>query len=105
MDYRLSTCRIAVKTAGIANPSRIENMNDEYLTVAEVASMLDVSEDTVRRMFANEPGVINLGHEQKPSNRRYRILRIPRRVLNRVIGERAVQEHSPKGTSAEVIRE
>ncbi len=65
-------------------------MNDEYLTVAEVADMLDVSEDTVRRMFANEPGVINLGHEQEPGSRRYRILRIPRRVLNRVINERAV---------------
>lgn len=39
---------------------------------------------TVRRMFAHEPGVINLRHEQQPSNRRYRILRIPRRVLNRV---------------------
>lgn len=65
-------------------------MNDEYLTVAEVADMLDVSEDTVRRMFASEPGVINLGHEQEPGSRRYRILRIPRRVLNRVINERAV---------------
>jgi predicted DNA-binding transcriptional regulator YafY len=65
-------------------------MNEKYLTVAEVATMLDVSEDTVRRMFANEPGVINLGHEQEPGSRRYRILRIPRRVLNRVIDERAV---------------
>lgn len=66
-------------------------MNDEYLTVAEVAEMLNVSEDTVRRMFATEPGVINLGHEQEPGSRRYRILRVPRHVLNRVMSARTVQ--------------
>lgn len=78
-------------------------MNDEYLTVSEVAIMLDVSEDTVRRMFASEPGVINLGHDKEPGNRRYRILRIPRRVLNRVIDERAVGGRS--STDAEILTE
>jgi hypothetical protein len=65
-------------------------MNDEYLTVSEVALVLDVSEDTVRRMFGNEPGVINLGRGQEGGTRQYRILRIPRRVLNRVIDDRAI---------------
>ena len=65
-------------------------MNEPLLTVAEVAIMLDVSNDTVRRMFAPEPGVIDLGPKQGHGDRKYRILRIPRRVLDRVIAERAV---------------
>jgi Helix-turn-helix domain len=68
----------------------IRNMNDEFLTVAEVAEILDVSPDTVRRMFGQEPGVVNLGRDGAIGARRYRILRIPRAVLNRVIDRRAV---------------
>jgi DNA-binding transcriptional regulator LsrR (DeoR family) len=66
-------------------------MNEQYLTVAEVAKMLDVSRDTVRRMFAKEPGVINLGPQRRRASRRYRILRIPRSVLERVLAGRAVE--------------
>jgi excisionase family DNA binding protein len=65
-------------------------MSEQLLTVAEVAEMLDVSKDTVRRMFAAEVGVINLRRKQDHGDRRYRILRIPRKVLDRVISERSV---------------
>jgi hypothetical protein len=74
----------------IRNSGYIRIMNDGFLTVAEVAEMLHVSEDTVRRLFGNEPGVVNLGHERERGTRRYRVLRIPRRVLNRVIEARVV---------------
>jgi predicted transcriptional regulator len=40
-------------------------MNEKFRTVAEVAEMLGVSRDTVRRLFADEPGVIDLG--RRPS--------------------------------------
>jgi len=66
-------------------------MNDQYLTVAEVAQMLDVSRDTVRRMFAGEPGVINVGPQGKRASRPYRVLRSPRSVLERVLAGRSVK--------------
>jgi hypothetical protein len=66
-------------------------MDDEYLTVAAVADMLNISRDTVRRMFETEPGVINVGPRQG-GGRRYRVLRIPRGVLNRVMVARAVAQ-------------
>jgi predicted ArsR family transcriptional regulator len=66
-------------------------MNEQYLTVAEVAKMLDVSKDTVRRMFTEEPGVIDVGAQRRRASRPYRILRIPRSVLERVLAGRAVK--------------
>ncbi len=48
-------------------------MNEQFKTVAEVAEMLGVSKDTVRRLFADEPGVIDLGrHEATRGKRQYR---------------------------------
>jgi transcriptional regulator GlxA family with amidase domain len=68
-------------------------MNEQYLTVAEVAQMLEVSRDTVRRMFAEEPGVINVRAQTRRTCRAYRILRIPRSVLERVLAGRAVKRN------------
>jgi len=69
-------------------------MNEQYLTVAEVAEMLGVSRDTVRRMFAEEPGVVNVKAQRRRTSRSYRILRIPRSVLERVLADRAVKENA-----------
>ena len=66
-------------------------MDEQYLTVAEVAQMLDVSRDTVRRMFAAEPGVINVGPQRRRASRPYRVLRIPRCVLERILAGRSVK--------------
>ena len=56
-----------------------------HYTVAEVAALWNLSGDFVRRVFEKEPGVLVLGHAQ-PSfhKRRYRTLRIPEFVLERV---------------------
>jgi len=68
------------------------NMNEQFRTVVEVAQMLGVSKDTVRRLFADEPGVIDLGRrESDRSKRRYRVLRIPSSVVNRVLNNRSVK--------------
>lgn len=64
-------------------------MNYEYLTTAEIAEMLDVSRDTVRRIFRNEPGVLNIVGLRKNGAREYRILRIPRSVFHQFIERRA----------------
>jgi DNA-binding LacI/PurR family transcriptional regulator len=67
-------------------------MNEQFRTVAEVAEMLGVSKDTVRRLFANEPGVIDLGKRSASrSKRQYRVLRIPSNVINRVLNNRSVK--------------
>ncbi len=62
----------------------------EYLTVTQVAAILNVSTDTVIRRFGNESGVIDLGSPEAQRKRRYRLLRIPRYVLNRVLNQRKV---------------
>jgi predicted transcriptional regulator len=67
-------------------------MNEQFRTVAEVAEMLGVSKDTVRRLFADEPGVIDLGrYIAGCGKRRYRVLRIPSSVVNRVLNNRSVK--------------
>jgi excisionase family DNA binding protein len=65
------------------SPSRVDP-NDTYFTVAEVAQRLKVNDDTVRRMFLEEPGVIVLYRPRK-GRRAYRTLRIPERVYERVL--------------------
>jgi len=65
------------------SPARVD-LADTYLTVAEVADRLKVNDDTVRRLFMDEPGVIILYHPRK-GRRVYRTLRIPERVYQRVL--------------------
>ena len=71
-------------------------MGEKLLTVAEVATMLNISRDTVRRMFITEPGVINVGPSHGAS-RRYRVLRIPLGVLNRVMAAREINHAEQAG--------
>jgi hypothetical protein len=52
--------------------------------VSEVAECLKVNEETVRRLFANEPGVVVICFPRK-GKRVYRTLRIPESVLKRVL--------------------
>jgi AraC-like DNA-binding protein len=62
----------------------------EYLTVEQVATMLQVSTSTIARQFGKMEGVIDLGTPEKMHKRRKRILRISRRTLERFIAERQV---------------
>lgn len=59
-------------------------MAETVYTLAEVAERLKVNDDTVRRMFISEPGVIVICFPRK-GRRLYRTLRIPESVLERVI--------------------
>jgi hypothetical protein len=58
----------------------------ELLNVAEVAAVLKVSPDTVVRRFAKVKGVVNLGSEETRGKRRYRVLRIPKHVVEKFVG-------------------
>jgi hypothetical protein len=86
----LGNCALAQYVARFDWQNR--NMNEQFRTVAEVAEMLGVSTDTVRRLFANEPGVIDLGQcETTRCERRYRVLRIPSAVVARFLERRSVK--------------
>lgn len=56
-------------------------------TVGEVAALTGFSRQTVTRMFANVPGVLKLERPATMNKRRYRSMRIPRVVLERVLNE------------------
>ena len=66
-------------------------MQEQFYTVAEAAEILKVSTDTVARMFGNEPGVVDLGSPEGLHKRRYRVLRIPHSVFNRVLHKMRIQ--------------
>ena len=58
--------------------------NETFLTVAEVAERLKLNEETVRRLFLNEPGVVVICFPRR-GRRVYRTLRIPEKVFQRVL--------------------
>ena len=66
-------------------------MEDELYSVADVAARLKISTDKVTRMFEEESGVIDLGAPELMHKRRYRLLRIPGSVLNRVLQKRQIK--------------
>jgi hypothetical protein len=57
-----------------------------HYTVKEIAERWHLSDDAVRSIFEHEPGVLVLGGERKPGNKRktYTTLRIPEDVVERV---------------------
>jgi hypothetical protein len=70
------------------------NENDKpgietHYTIAEIAQQWKLSEDTVRKLFIDEPGVLKIGEGSRllggrKYKRRYFVLRIPAAVLRRV---------------------
>lgn len=67
-------------------------MNEKLVyTVDEVATLTGFSRSTVTRLFLKERGVIVLERPTKMNKRRYRSLRIPRAVYERVVNRLAVK--------------
>jgi predicted ArsR family transcriptional regulator len=60
------------------------SLDESYLTVIEVAERLKVNEETVRRLFLNEAGVVVICFPRR-GRRVYRTLRIPESVFQRVL--------------------
>ena len=69
-----------------APPSGPSNSHppDGFLTVVDVAERLKINEETVRRLFLNEPGVVIICFPRK-GKRVYRTVRIPEAVFQRVV--------------------
>ncbi len=67
----------------------VDDGEQENFTVAQIASLWQLSTDTIQRMFQDEPGVLPLG-DRNPRGKRKRItLRIPRAVMERVKRKRS----------------
>jgi hypothetical protein len=57
---------------------------EKHYSVSEVAAMWGLSDDSIRRLFAKEPGVLVIGSEERLHKRKRKTLRIPESVLKRV---------------------
>jgi hypothetical protein len=57
---------------------------EKYYSPKELSQLMDLSTDTIRRMFLREPGVLII-NDGAHGKRRYRTLRIPESVVQRVL--------------------
>jgi len=57
---------------------------ERHFTVAELSKRWFFSENTIRRLFSREPGVIRIARPQTRSKRGYTSIRIPERIAERV---------------------
>lgn len=100
-----------MSTSNAVNESAPAKLELHY-TVGEIAEKWNVGDNTVRRIFADEPGVLTIGKgsrliggRKKKLLRRYLTLRIPESVLlrvqNRLMHKRPSESVSPRvaGTS------
>lgn len=63
----------------------MSHLDKQIYTVNDVAGMTGFSRNTVVRLFENEHGVIVLERSGSLRKRRYRSIRIPRFVFERVL--------------------
>jgi hypothetical protein len=63
---------------------------EKHFSVPELAKLWALSQDTVRALFKDRPGVFKLAHQETRSKRGYVSLRIPQSVVAKVWAERAV---------------
>ena len=71
-------------TSGAAGIEHSRMCTEKHYSVAELANIWKLSQNTVRRIFENEPGVIKWGDSETRFKRRYITLRIPETVVLRV---------------------
>jgi hypothetical protein len=62
----------------------IDESLEKHYAPEDISIMWGLSVRTVRRLFANEPGIIELGQGETLQKRRYFTIRIPESVLARV---------------------
>jgi hypothetical protein len=68
-----------------------ETAFERHYSVDELAELWGVSDDFVRRLFINEPGVV-VFFKYRPGRRTYRTLRIPESVARRIHGQLSRQK-------------
>ena len=65
-------------------PDEPVEFTERHYSVAEIAALWYLSQDSVRRMFMDEAGVMVIGDRTSTCKRRYTTLRVPESVLRRV---------------------
>jgi hypothetical protein len=70
------------RTPGIERSPILKD--ERHFTPQELADMWKVSVQTVREIFQNEDGVLKIGRDGTRTRRRYKTLRIPESVVERV---------------------
>src|ERR1700733_4926975 len=81
-EWRPSHPKPAPRTPGIEKSSILKD--ERHFTPQELADMWKVSIQTIREIFQNEDGVLKIGRDGTRSRRRYKTLRIPESVAERV---------------------
>jgi len=79
----------------VRTPERNDEPVERHYAVVEVAEMWHLSPDKVRNLFEHEPGVLVIGDTLPRHKRRYRTLRIPQTVLQRVHSRLAAKSAHP----------
>ncbi len=67
---------------------------ERHFTISQLAQMWNLSEELVRQLVRDEPGVTEWVR-QAPGKRRYRVLRIPQSVADRLY-RRALERGGPE---------
>jgi hypothetical protein len=75
---------MATATKLVEVRARESRMYERHYSPAELGELWNLSADTVRRMFENEPGVLVFENPMRSSSRRFRTIRIPESVAERV---------------------
>jgi len=57
---------------------------ERHFTPQELADLWHVDSNTIRRLFADEPGVLIFGGDETRSRRRYKSMRIPQSIAGTV---------------------
>jgi hypothetical protein len=80
-----SSQALSTPSPGDRSPGNSQIPQKAFWTVVEIANLLNLSTDTVRRMFRDEVDVIRFRTRSSLRRRPYQTLRIPDRVLRRVL--------------------
>jgi len=79
--------RVGALESGLQEADSIKTADlcrERHYSVADLAQLWNLSEKTIRRMFENEPGVLQWGGKETRSKRAYTTLRIPETVALRM---------------------
>lgn len=74
----------AAKLVWVPQREQALRMYERHYSPAELGELWNLSADTVRRMFEGEPGVLVFENPVRSSSCRFRTLRIPASVAERV---------------------
>jgi hypothetical protein len=67
----------------MTGPDTVSAFEERHFTIAELAGIWQFSKEFVRQLVQNEPGVTEWVR-QVPGKRRYRVLRVPQSVAERL---------------------